>query len=186
MSETQNNSLVFLIAIGSKSQVGKDTLADLLLKYSTFCRISFAEPVYRVATMIQGEIGKEQKKDGNLLQWVGDGLKLVYNDPSIWVPEAEGKVVNALKSGQSVVITDLRYKAEWKMIKKYGFVTVRVNKKDRKITRDPNHKSEVELDESDWDYVINNDEGIEELEEKAKRLYDFISFLKKGSGELTQ
>lgn len=106
---------------------------------------------------------------------MGDGLKEVFNDPALWVPEAEEKVKSAKLQGNSVIITDLRYKDEWKMIKKYKIVTLRLNGERRgTYTGDPNHKSEVDLDDEEWDFIIENDGSLEDLEKKAK---DFLNWV---------
>ena len=175
------NQSPYLIAIGSKSRIGKDALADILIRllrktpFQAYTRISFSEPVYRIASLIQIQTGKKVEKNVPLLQFVGDGLKEVFNDPALWVPEAEEKVKGAKLQGNSVIITDLRYKEEWDMVKKHKIITLRLNGERRgEYKGDPNHKSEVDLDDEKWDFIIENDGSLEDLEEKAKGFLNWV------------
>lgn len=80
-----------------------------------------------------------------------------------------------------VVIDDVRFKNEYDFFKEKGFVMVRVEcsvAKERLKARDGcidystlNHKSETELDNAVYDYVIKNDGTFEEL---YKRVDDLI------------
>lgn len=69
------------------------------------------------------------------------------------------------------IITDMRFPNEYKAVKDRGGVTIRVNRDNgiRPTNINP-HLSEVALDSSQFDYIINNDSTIENLIEKVKQI----------------
>lgn len=163
-----------LIAIGSKSKVGKDFFADLLAKFFPFTRLFFAEGAYKIHDFTLQQLCKPVEKNRELLQFNAEGLKDLFNDPCLWVTPVE-KVVEKEYKVNNIVITDLRLKEEWEMVKKYGFTTVRINRKERVMPKNPNHRTEVELDDYDWDIYIDNDGSESELLEKAKILFEKLT-----------
>ena len=65
-------------------------------------------------------------------------------------------------------ITDMRFLNEMEVVKKRGGITIRVNR-NLEESKDQ-HESETELDNAEFDYVINNDGTIEELIEKVREI----------------
>lgn len=156
------------IAIGSKSRTGKDTIADEIVRVRGGTKLAFSGPLYDITNFIQSSLNKPVHKDPDLLKFIGQGLKDIY-EPDVWAASIEFKINDLLAEDDSsnIIISDLRFTEEWDIIKRYGFVTVRVNRKDRPIDRDPNHVSEVCLDNKEFDYVIENDGDLEDLKKKA-------------------
>lgn len=66
------------------------------------------------------------------------------------------------------IITDLRFLNEMEAVKKRNGITIRVNR-DLEESKDE-HESETELDNVEFDYVIDNNDTIEELIEKVKQI----------------
>jgi hypothetical protein len=121
------------------------------------------------------ESGKEEDRLGNfnikgakcgwLLQLVGNGMR-EYIDEDLWVKIAEIRIQEMLSTDPkaSITIPDLRYPNEAAMLKKHGFILIRVNRKNRVIDRDPKHPSETALDNfTGWDAEIQNDYSLEIL-----------------------
>lgn len=77
------------------------------------------------------------------------------------------------------LITDMRFPNELEAVKKRGGITIRVNrdwdystgiKVLRRTPGVPEHASEIALDNSEFDHVINNDDTMEELIEKVNQI----------------
>lgn len=75
------------------------------------------------------------------------------------------------------IITDVRFENEVKAIKDRKGVVIRVDRLDENGMEHKTleeHSSETQLDDYDFDYVIENDGTIEELVEKVKKIYNKI------------
>ena len=66
------------------------------------------------------------------------------------------------------IITDLRFLNEMEAVKKKGGITIRVNR-NLEESKDQ-HESETELDNSEFDYVVDNNSDIQSLIEKVKEI----------------
>ena len=100
---------------------------------------------------------------------IGNGLReSIHKD--IWV---KGLFSN-YTSDQKWLITDLRYKNEYKKIKENKGICIRINRPDNKNTP-INNPSETELDNHEFDYYITNDGDINDLVEKIKQLIKDIN-----------
>ena len=149
------------LAFGHKARVGKDTAAAYVCKKYNGQSLRFATPVYEIAGLIQQYLGKPIQKDPGLLQLIGAGLREHYT-PDIWANFVQAQI-RAADPMQTLCITDMRFPNEMEMLKKEGFVIVKINRHDRVIDRDPNHISEISLDNATPDYTIDNDSDIDML-----------------------
>jgi len=152
-------------AYGHKARSGKDTAVNYKMEKYGGEVIRFADPVYEISEFIQKRLGRDIKKEPKLLQFIGEGLKGVFNDEEIWAKEAERKIKN-IQEDKNIYVPDLRFKCEYQMLKNNGFTCIKINRKDRPIDRDPTHKSEVDLDDVEFDKDINNDGTLEEFYER--------------------
>jgi len=160
------------LAFGHKARVGKDTACEYIDKLFRSKLYRFATPVYDLAALIQNYLGKPNVKDPKLLQTIGVKLREVYHD-NIWVdvvmPNIEkDSLYNEQTPGnntgvQVACVPDMRFKNEMAALKKAGFVTIKINRANRIIDRDPNHPSEIDLNNAEFDEVINNDYAPEHL-----------------------
>jgi dephospho-CoA kinase len=148
------------LALSGKARSGKDTVAEYLNQKYNFHIIRFAQPVYDIVTYIQHTLGKPAEKDPQMLQFIGNGLKSVYGD-DVWCNKLL-KELYILKD-KSVVICDVRHKVEANILTQMNIPIIRVNKTDRLIDRDPTHISEIDLDDYDFEYVIDNNGTLDEL-----------------------
>lgn len=132
----KTNLIAMCGAIGS----GKDTVADHLCEKHGFRRISFAEPLKRVAMEIYGlesrhVYGTQEDKaeplehvraaDGSLrtprqiLEWLGtEGFRHI--DPDTWVKLCMRTAENMTTYGGRVVITDARFYNEFEAVRAAG------------------------------------------------------------------
>ena len=117
-----------------------------------------------------------------LLQLLGTecGRNIIH--PDIWVNSLMAEYKSKLSSNNPVddldweprfiypnwIITDTRFPNELEAVKKKGGITIRVNR-NLEESKDQ-HESETELDNAEFDYVIDNNSDVESLIEKVKEI----------------
>ncbi|MFA6327736.1 MAG: hypothetical protein WCX15_02545, partial [Bacilli bacterium] len=83
------------------------------------------------------------------------------------------------------IITDVRFPNEVDAIRERGGIIIRVNRKHGYNTPDGKwkempinyHASETALDNYNFDYIIENNKTVKELEEEVKKVYNKIKIL---------
>ena len=149
-----------IIGIGHKSRQGKDTLGKFLVQ--EFAKGDYYAKTYSFADSLKSycrvAFGMEEK-DGNLLQYVGTEI-FRKKDADFWVKQLFLKLEE--EQPEIAIVTDMRFLNEANFIRNLGGVTVdviRLNKDDSRYldeTRDANHRSEIELDDYDFDITFQN------------------------------
>jgi hypothetical protein len=119
----------------------------------------------------KGTVGKIFDKVPWLLQAIGTDLRNVV-DSLVWIRIADKKIEKKLSRdpNANICIPDMRFPNEFAHFTANGFTTVRVNRANRPIDRDPNHESEVGLDNHPYNYVINNDVDMDYLFEEVEKI----------------
>ena len=166
-----------IIGISGKAQVGKDTLGHALIRRGKAFGVhietrSFADKLKQMAITHfnltrQQAYGTAEDKETvdsrwgltprTILQEIGQGYRKIYEN--YWVDV----VLNELDSSKHYAITDTRYKNEHSGIVNAGGIVVRMERPTelRGEVSNPNHSSEVDLDDSEFDLVFHNDGAIE-------------------------
>jgi len=169
-----------IIGISGKLCSGKDTVADYLIKrmgHINFTKESFALNLKKIIATTCGtdletqmtQEGKNQvcpifnKTYGTMQQEIG-GTVLRRYDEDYWLKSLFAKH----KTGQSWIISDVRYPNEANYIKSIGGILIRVEGDPGKIrassTRDMTHSSEISLDNYDFfDITWQNEPPIGNL-----------------------
>lgn len=162
------------IALGHQARVGKDTFAEYVRSKVTHCYvIAFSDDLYICMWAIQDALGVPRHKDPKLLQSLGEGMKTVYGS-DIWVNRVEQRIIDIMSriihdittapaKSITIVVTDMRFKTEREMLLRNNFKTIKITRKNRVIDRDPNHISEIDLQDEPFDYHIANDGTVEEF-----------------------
>ena len=172
-----------IIVFSGKQFSGKDTVAKILLEhFKSFKRIGIADSIKLRYSQKTGlsieEIEKNKSKYRQDLIELGNWGRA--QSPDYWLNE----VINY---DGNTIVTDIRMKHELEVFKSYGAFTVRVeadikSREKRGILTSVNDKTETELDNiSDWDFIIQNDEGLKELNQKVE---DLVAAIKIKYGEL--
>ncbi len=173
-----------IIAIGHEKQVGKDTAARFLINilktesalYKNIVRVGFASKIKSVSWDLFKQYGlkdeqyyednpKEKDKILPLIGktprdiWIhtGNTLRLVHDEVWIDYPLC---VINC----DVLVFSDLRFWTEFKKVKKKGGLCIKITNNRVKHTSDA--ADDVLLDCKEWDYIIENNEGLHELHDK--------------------
>ena len=162
-----------IIGITGRSQSGKDTITDILVKKYNFVKISFADHLKKCVELIfnfSNDQMYSSKKDiideryhktpRELLQWFGTDIMRKQFDNNFWINQMK------LDMKTNIVISDIRFKNEAEFIKKNNGVIIKVERKSIPIL---NHESENQI--IDFDYMILNNHGFEELECIVDDLY---------------
>jgi len=164
------------IAFGCQARVGKDTAADYLIDvYGGECK-KFSTPLYDILHYAQDRLGFKREKDGQFLQYIGTEWAR-KKDEDIW---ANTLLKNIKGSHSNIYVTDLRFKNEFKLLRKNGFKLVRIIRDDASNdatygNRNTQHQSEVDLLDiplDEWDFVIYNNESLEELKFQLDNLVE--------------
>lgn len=151
--------------------------------FSKFKCVSFADTLKKMASILTGfpdvsmwESAKVKDlynptfgvTNREILQILGQSLRDNLS-PDVWV--------NALfvtySSNENWIVTDVRMPNEAKAIKDRGGIIIRVN---RNTEYNDNHISETALDNyKDFDFVIDNNEGLEELVKKVLCIWKSVT-----------
>lgn len=161
---------------------GKDTCGDYLVKNYNFTKKSLAQPLKEACKSIfqltdeQVYINKEipdPRWNGvtprKLLQIVGTNLmrndlikyipELKDMDNTIWIHNFNLWYEN--NKDKNVVIADIRFQDEAKMIKDNGGILIRINRGEPNLL--DLHQSEQELLNIEVDYIIENNGTLDDL-----------------------
>jgi hypothetical protein len=179
-----------IIGLGYKARTGKDTVANYLVNNFSFVQESFAYPLKEYIgkqicgfndkqlhgawkEMLDPEWGMTPRQ---MLQLIGtEALRKVVHD-DFWVIPMKRKLKEHIRNERHVVISDVRFSNEVKLIQDLGGEVVRIDRNNPdKISGFEKHTSETELETFDgWDYVLDNNGTIEELYTKVNILARFI------------
>ena len=189
-----------LLAFSGKMCTGKDTSANIWI--SRYCkylndindpstttvrdykRIAFADGIKDICKTIFGlsdydvndQCGKKRflldygKTVREMMQGIGEGLRSNISK-DIWVIQTVARVNKILHTmPHHILVTDVRYPNELEALKTRGFTMI-------KLVRDTgihdNHPSERNLNDTLFDYVIDNNGTIKELEEKLLQIPEY-------------
>lgn len=168
-----------IVMLGHKSKVGKDTLADILVKKEGFVKVALADKLKEVCSDLffidleefydeklkNEEISNYKMTRRRILQIVGQSMFQINKD--IWVKHAISKIIAS--QAKKIVITDFRFPHEIDSIRLfaalYGIKVIPI-----KIERDGIGKfsgsedpSEISLQNYEWPIILQNNSTIGNL-----------------------
>lgn len=173
-----------IIGLGHKYQSGKGEVARVLVQEYGFKPVSFAGYLKEAARIIFGlsesQVYGEDKMvvdefwteamgrpvtPGNLLQLLGTEAVRGVIHTDVWARRLQRRIESDVWADW--VIDDVRFKNEAGIIRSMGGIVVRVDRENRPLGgRDPNHASEIDLDDyADWDFIIDNNGSLDHLRE---------------------
>jgi hypothetical protein len=167
-----------IIGLSGYARSGKDTAADRLVSNHGFSQYSFAAPMKEAMYILNPIVGSDNIgtfKYKNLVDTYGlDKAKESYPEirrllqvfgtevgrsmfgENFWVDLA----LNRIKE-DNAVISDVRFKNEADAIKKSGGQVWRINRFGVGPVTD--HSSEIDLDDYNFDHIIDNDYSVSDL-----------------------
>ena len=185
-----------IIAVCGKKGHGKDTFSDYLCENYNFIKLNFADPLKQACKHIF-DLTDEQiygnKKEivdefwnttpREIMQYVGTDLlrhklkeKFSNIGDNIWVLLMEKKITDILQKNpsQNIIISDLRFLNESKLIKKFGGIIFKISRLKTNDIIGINHLSELEVDILTYDYLIENNSTLDSLYQKINNIISTI------------
>lgn len=158
------------IAFGYKAGSGKSTAVKYLISKYGGIEKSFAEPLYKILYYAQEICHFQKEKDRQFLQYIGTEWAR-KKEKNIWVNLL---LESIMYENGNIFISDLRFRNEFDIIDKKGFVTVLII---RDNIQQLDHESENSLDGDDvkWNYIIRNNGTLEEFYGKLDKLVAIIN-----------
>jgi len=157
---------------------GKDTVAELLVLNYGFKRMAFADGIrdalialnpilhdgHRLNEVVQmygWDVAKAKDEVRRLLQVMGTevGRKLIHEDVWVW------RLFNQIDTDERIVIPDVRFPNEARMIKDKGGEVWRINRHNHSAVND--HVSERAMDNYMFDRVVYNDGTLDDLSDEV-------------------
>lgn len=184
-----------LIGFTGKARSGKDTAAKYLTDQG-WLRLPFAEPVYTALTTIDpvvpflenrrvqmvplsyvvAAVGWEEAKKipevRQYLQRVGTEAGRDLHGPDCWVTINKRHRQAAIREGNKVVVTDVRFDNEAASILRDGGIVIEVVGPDRTNADVPEHRSEAGVSAGLVDFRIFNTGSIEDLHKNVQKCLD--------------
>ena len=171
-----------LIVFSGKQFSGKDTVAKILLeRLTSFKRIGIGDAIKMMYSKKTGLSLEEIEQNKSVYRQdlinLGDWGRA--QDPDYWL--------NSIVAYEgNTIVTDIRVKHELDLFRSHGAFAIRVEASEearskRGVLASKDDVTETQLDSiTDWDYVIENNEGYEELLENTEIL---IKTIKEKFGE---
>ena len=167
-----------IIGLSGYARSGKDTVAELLVLNYEFQRKAFADGIrdaltalnpilhdgHRLNEIVQmygWDIAKAKDEVRRLLQVMGTevGRKLIHEDVWVW------RLFNQIDTDERIVIPDVRFPNEARMIKERGGEVWRINRHNHSAVND--HISERAMDNYMFDRVVYNDGTLDDLSDEV-------------------
>jgi len=168
-----------LIGICGKAGAGKDTVAEQILRHDNFVRLSFADPIKQMLSILGVNCMNRETKEvpddrfgvspRRMAQTLGTEWGRNLIDQDIWLKIAQERWRELKYSNTNLVIPDVRFPNELAWIRKEGYVI--------HVTRDvapvEEHSSENSIDINlEWDSWLENNGTIAELHAEVNKLME--------------
>lgn len=161
-----------IIIFSGKQYSGKDTLAAIMLeKMPEFRRFAMGDIIKLTYGAQHGLTLNEIEADKSKYR---PGLIKLGNwgrsqSPDYWLEKI-------IEQDGNIFVTDVRMRHEYEVFKSAGAISIRIEaSRETRAARgelvNENDITETELDNiTDWDYIVHNDSGLDELKSIAARL----------------
>ncbi|ADO67113.1 putative deoxynucleoside monophosphate kinase [Cafeteria roenbergensis virus] len=182
-----------IIGISGLQGSGKDTLGKILITKYGFIKLSFAESLKDITSIIfnwdrqliegtttESRVFREKKDDWwstelnqeitprKMLQYLGTDLFRDNFNQDIWVKIMKRKLIEYKNLNKNIVITDCRFLNEIQMIHKLGGIVIKIERDTCKPTI--SHSSETSLSDFNFDFTIKNNKTIDDLHKSFEAL----------------
>ena len=169
-----------LIGAGHAAQVGKDSLADILVKNHGFTRLAFADALKQLVY----ETNTEVRKLVDVMGWeaskvahpaavrqplvdVGNSARRILGE-DVWVRAVMDQIV----PGRSYILSDCRFINEIEWIKGLGGSAVRIDRPG--FAPLSNVADQALVGYAGWDYIIENDGALSDLKSKVEVMLEAL------------
>lgn len=175
-----------IFIISGKARNGKDSTYEIMKKHLEFynekcLRVAYGDYVKFIARQYLNWNGKKDEKGRQILQELGtERVRKELNKPDYWVDRVIDVIKIVGNEYKYIFITDARFPNEIELIKQAFpnmVETIRVSRKDfiSPLTEEQQkHISETALDDYKFDYCIESENGLNNLETKILNTFNFI------------
>ena len=171
-----------IILISGKAQNGKDSCANIIKqkleqKNNKVLIAHFADLVKYVCEKFFNWNGQKDEKGRTILQYVGTDVVRTQR-PNFWVDFIIDILTLFKDEWDYVLIPDCRFTNELNRYNEtWDTTTVRVNRLNFTSILTPeqkNHISETALDNYNFDYVINSENGLDNLKKEVDKFLEWM------------
>lgn len=172
-----------IIGINGKKGSGKDTIGEYLVDNYGFTRLSFADALKRMCSDLYNidldcfyNVDLKEvplvEHNNKTPRWVLQNTAELFRqiEPDYWVKS----VISQVKNGNNYVICDLRHKNEVD----YLDVTMKVVRENTPYNNEDDHISENDLNDFNFDIVIQNDDSLTDLYKKIDYIMKKDEFIR--------
>lgn len=171
------------IALVGKMRSGKDTVADYLAFKYNFKVYAFADGIKELCKQLFPHL-VEGRKNRSIYQDVGQFMRSI--DPHVWINQTM-KRISRFSPLRNIVISDVRQQNEYDVLKSKGYIIIKIHADDEirwerirsagdDCTEEQfNHETERAVDTIPHDFLITNNETLDELYKQIKDVLDGIS-----------
>lgn len=163
-----------IIMICGKARSGKDTLADFLIKnleHNKPCKVQIGQYIKYYAMKYFGWDGEEETKPRDLLIHLGTDIIRNKINPNFHINRLIEDLEVLSYFYDTFIVSDVRFPVEIEKVKeKYDNVTtIKIERESEELNESQkNNITETALDNfNGYDFIINNNGTLEELETKA-------------------
>lgn len=166
-----------IILIGGKARSGKSTIANFMIEElkkqgKKPCELQIAQYIKYYAMKYFDWDGSEETKPRSLLQELGTEVIRNKIDPDFHIDRLIQDIKVLSYFYDTFIVSDVRMPVEIEKPKKEfeNVISIKmIRPSDELDSNQKTHVTELALDNYDgFDYVIDNDKTLEDLEEKAK------------------
>lgn len=174
-----------IILISGKAGSGKDSTANILKqklesKNNKVLITHMADLLKYIVKTYFNWNGEKDEIGRYMFQYIGTDVIRKQN-PNYWVDFIIGILTMFENEWDYVLIPDVRFINELERFAGFDTVNLRINRLNfisHLTEKQQNHISETELDDYEFDYIINSESGLDKLEIEVDR---FIEWLEKNN-----
>lgn len=173
-----------VIIIGGKARSGKDTIMSIIKKRyeldnKKVINLQISSYIKEYAKKISNWSGSDEDKPRALLQELGTDIIRKNIDDLFFVKRIIEDIKVYSYFFDVIIISDARFPVEIESVKNNFKNTISIGVKRPNVSvltsKEETHATEVSLDNyNDFDFVIENDKGLEELEMKVYEMYKIM------------
>lgn len=183
-NEDKNYNKNIIVVHGLKES-GKTLLAERFIKKYGYKKVKMADTLKNMLRVLLREGGLSKKEierciEGDLknkpldilsgktarfaMMKLGDEWRN-FIDKELWVNIAVLKIERMLKKNKKIIIDDIRYPAELKVLSRFNPVKIVITRKGKHFEeiKEDTHPSEIPMPVENFDYVIANDSDSKKL-----------------------
>lgn len=178
-----------IIGLTGRKRTGKDTTADRLVVAHGFERVAFADALKAAAYDMNPLIGDDGLRLADLVDSVGweaaksftevrrflqeFGVAMRHHVRStVWTDVVHDRLVRARYANERVVVTDVRFPNEARLIDKFGGIVIRIQRPGLPDDAASQHISERAMDDYLPALVLCNDSTIDALHKAVDHIIE--------------